>query len=555
MVSATPQRYQRSVPDDPQLRQARLARVPRPAHAAGDRHGFARTLARSESWRAGARYVEMIEAASAQLGGAARRLLGFGADRRRAATTRRCAGRHAGARAAAAELLGDERVACRGGRRVELDSGDASGRSRRSSSPRSATAGSSRSTSAARRRADGPPVTPSSAPVLLGEDLRDLGAAVAVSVVDARGGSVAVEGETLHTVRLSMSERLVNVDDFAEAARERMDPGPSDISPAVPGTSARSARTSGLRALGASAARAGGRRQREQRDDRARHRSRCRSLVAPTAFQRLATPRASSQRRAARAAPGRSSCSRRCRTSRRPRTSPRPRRRAAVVPALRARPRLTQALVAGAAAAGFRGARADRRRAAARPARARRPQPVRAAGRARDGNLRRRQRCGARIRTRRCTRSSTPGSPGAIDWLRSSPRCRSWSRASCAPTTLARGRARRGGVVVSNHGGRQLDGVPRDDRRLPAVVDAVAGRGEVLSTAASGAAPTWSRRWRSARARCSRARRALGLAAGGEQGAAGSSSSCAEELELGLKLLGCPTPGDVTGAHVRRAHL
>jgi signal transduction histidine kinase len=41
------------------------------------------------------------------------------------------------------------------------------------------------------------PITPSSAPVVLGEDLRDLGAAVAVRVVRALGGSVAVEGETL----------------------------------------------------------------------------------------------------------------------------------------------------------------------------------------------------------------------------------------------------------------------------------------------------------------------------------------------------------------------
>jgi two-component system OmpR family sensor kinase len=41
------------------------------------------------------------------------------------------------------------------------------------------------------------PVTTSSAPVVLGEDLRDLGAAVAVRVVHALGGSVELEGETL----------------------------------------------------------------------------------------------------------------------------------------------------------------------------------------------------------------------------------------------------------------------------------------------------------------------------------------------------------------------
>lgn len=46
------------------------------------------------------------------------------------------------------------------------------------------------------------PVTSASAQVVLGEDLRDLGAAVAVRLVAALGGSVSLEGETL-TVRLA----------------------------------------------------------------------------------------------------------------------------------------------------------------------------------------------------------------------------------------------------------------------------------------------------------------------------------------------------------------
>jgi signal transduction histidine kinase len=55
-------------------------------------------------------------------------------------------------------------------------------------------------------RADGPtltirPVTNASGPVLLGDDLRDLGAAVAVRLVAAMGGSVGLEGDAL-TVRL-----------------------------------------------------------------------------------------------------------------------------------------------------------------------------------------------------------------------------------------------------------------------------------------------------------------------------------------------------------------
>ena len=46
------------------------------------------------------------------------------------------------------------------------------------------------------------PVTPASAPVVLGQDLRDLGAAVAVRVVEQLGGSVSLDGETL-TIRLA----------------------------------------------------------------------------------------------------------------------------------------------------------------------------------------------------------------------------------------------------------------------------------------------------------------------------------------------------------------
>src|SRR5262249_59337213 len=50
------------------------------------------------------------------------------------------------------------------------------------------------------------PVTPASAPVLLGDDLRDLGAAVAVRVVRARGGTVEVDGDVL-TIRLGWAGR------------------------------------------------------------------------------------------------------------------------------------------------------------------------------------------------------------------------------------------------------------------------------------------------------------------------------------------------------------
>ena len=106
-------------------------------------------------------------------------------------------------------------------------------------------------------------------------------------------------------------------------------------------------------------------------------------------------------------------------------------------------------------------------------------------------------------------------------------------------------------VVVSNHGGRQLDGVAASIDVLPEAVEAVGGRVEVyvdggvrrgtdvLVALALGARAVLVGRpllW--------------GLAVGGEQGARAVLELLREELQLGLTLLGCPTPSDVTRAHV-----
>ncbi len=110
------------------------------------------------------------------------------------------------------------------------------------------------------------------------------------------------------------------------------------------------------------------------------------------------------------------------------------------------------------------------------------------------------------------------------------------------------------GVIVSNHGGRQLDGVPASLDVLPEVVEAVGERVEVLfdggirrgvdvlKALALGARATMSGRavlW--------------GLAAGGEKGVKGVLELLRAEVELGLKLLGCASPAEVARAHVRRA--
>jgi isopentenyl diphosphate isomerase/L-lactate dehydrogenase-like FMN-dependent dehydrogenase len=110
------------------------------------------------------------------------------------------------------------------------------------------------------------------------------------------------------------------------------------------------------------------------------------------------------------------------------------------------------------------------------------------------------------------------------------------------------------GVVVSNHGGRQLDQVQASLDALPEVAEAVAGRGTVLmdggirrgtdvlialglgaDAVLAGRAPLW------------------GLVVDGERGALRVLEILREELELALALSGCPSPAAVTREHLGAA--
>ena len=163
-------------------------------------HGFAQTLVRmGDLGEPKQRYMEMIDRAALQLAelldelGVAARIEGgrYEPALQRADTLELARG--------AAEQLGEERVAVSGhGAEVQVDL-EATQR------------GVSALAQAALRHGgleqvelnvDGPtlaisPITPSSGPVVLGQELRDLGAAVAVIVIRALGGSVAVDGGTL----------------------------------------------------------------------------------------------------------------------------------------------------------------------------------------------------------------------------------------------------------------------------------------------------------------------------------------------------------------------
>jgi isopentenyl diphosphate isomerase/L-lactate dehydrogenase-like FMN-dependent dehydrogenase len=110
------------------------------------------------------------------------------------------------------------------------------------------------------------------------------------------------------------------------------------------------------------------------------------------------------------------------------------------------------------------------------------------------------------------------------------------------------------GIVVSNHGGRQLDGAPATVDALPEIVDAVRGRLEVLVDGGIRRGPDVVKAL-ALGARAVLAGRAViwGLAADGQPGAQRVLELLRDEIELALVLTGCDSPGALTRAHVARA--
>ena len=168
-------------------------------------HGFAKTLARTVELAPPAdRYLEVIEAAAQQMTELLDELsLAARIEGGRYEPVLREADTLALARAAA-ERLGEERVRVSGAGAVVQTDADRIDR------------GVSALVQAALRNGgldevdvvvrgreiDVSPITASSAPVVLGRELRDLGAAVAVLLVESLGGAVAVEDGTL-TIHLA----------------------------------------------------------------------------------------------------------------------------------------------------------------------------------------------------------------------------------------------------------------------------------------------------------------------------------------------------------------
>src|SRR6266853_2799958 len=107
------------------------------------------------------------------------------------------------------------------------------------------------------------------------------------------------------------------------------------------------------------------------------------------------------------------------------------------------------------------------------------------------------------------------------------------------------------GVIVSNHGGRQLDGVPATLRVLPEVVKAVNGQIEVLM---DGGVRRGSD---IVKAICMGARAVLvgrayayGFGAAGEAGVSRAVAILRADLERTMKLLGCSSIADLDGSYL-----
>lgn len=108
-------------------------------------------------------------------------------------------------------------------------------------------------------------------------------------------------------------------------------------------------------------------------------------------------------------------------------------------------------------------------------------------------------------------------------------------------------------VVVSNHGGRQLDGVPASLQVLPEVVAAVKDQAEVLLDSGIRRGSDM------VKAICLGARAVLagrayvyGLAAGGEAGVTRALEILRADLERCLKLLGCASVEGLNESYVRK---
>ena len=136
----------------------------------------------------------------------------------------------------------------------------------------------------------------------------------------------------------------------------------------------------------------------------------------------------------------------------------------------------------------------------------------------------------------------------ALDWLRSITSLpivvKGIVRADDAARAVEHGAA---AIVVSNHGGRQLDASPATIEVLPRIADAVAGRAELLLDGGVRRG-TDVLKALALGARCVLVGRPVlwGLAAAGRAGAHAALATLRRELDLAFALCGCPDVASIS---------
>ena len=144
-----------------------------------------------------------------------------------------------------------------------------------------------------------------------------------------------------------------------------------------------------------------------------------------------------------------------------------------------------------------------------------------------------------------------------VDWLQSITRLPLLVKGIVRPDDALRAaEAGAAGVIVSNHGGRQLDTAPATIDVLPEIADALDSRGHRIEVLVDGGV---RRGTDILKALALGARAVLvgrpvlwGLAANGEAGAALALRLLRDEFDLAMALAGAPTLADITRDLIRR---
>ena len=147
----------------------------------------------------------------------------------------------------------------------------------------------------------------------------------------------------------------------------------------------------------------------------------------------------------------------------------------------------------------------------------------------------------------------------AVTWADAAEAIRAWDGAFAIKGILSAADAKRAAaegasaVIVSNHGGRQLDGCAAPVDRLAEIVEAVGGELEVILDGGVRRGSHVLKALALGAKACMIGRAGLwGLAAGGQAGVTRALALLRREIERDLALVGCRDIGNLSGDFVRR---